>query len=98
MLRDHLTHLLPQHSRAVSATVLALGMAGAGISGALNERRTDRFFRAPYMSTLPLPAFNATTPQAPAALVQGMAPLAAQIAQRVRKARDDEADDGVESD
>ena len=80
MLRDHLTHLLPQHSRAVSATVLALGMAGAGISGALNERRTDRFFRAPYMSTLPLPAFNATTPVAPASLVQDMAPLAQKIA------------------
>ena len=98
MLRAHLAHLLPWHSRAVSATVLTLALAGAAISVALNERKTDRIFRAPYMSTLPLPAFNATTPQAPAALVQRMAPLAAQIAERVRKARDDEAEDGVEND
>ena len=98
MVRAHLAHLLPLHLRAVGATVLMVALAGSAISLALNQRKNDRVFRAPYMSTLPLPAFNATTSTAPAALVERMAPLAAQIAERVRKARDDEAEDGAEND
>ena len=99
MVRAHLAHLLPpQFGRAVGIGVLAMALAGGAISLAFTQRKNDRFARAPYMSTLPLPAFNATTPHPPAALVQQLAPLAERIAERVRKARDDEAEDGADSD
>ncbi|CAD5372284.1 FHA domain-containing protein [Rubrivivax sp. A210] len=96
MIRAHLEHLLPQHRRAVGLAVAAAALAGGGVSLALTQRVSDSFSRAPYMSTLPLPALNLAGPAAPSALVQDMAPMAARLAERVRLARERDAADGGE--
>ncbi len=98
LVHAHLRHLLPLHPRAVTASVLALVVAGGAISLALTHRRSDSYAAAPYMSTLPLPAWRWAGTVPPTDLVESMAPLAQTLAQRVNKARDedaqDEADDG----
>jgi hypothetical protein len=48
------------------------------------------------MSTLPMPALHWATPVASTTLVQAMAPLAQQLAQRVQKAQQEEAEKGSE--
>jgi hypothetical protein len=45
------------------------------------------------MSTLPLPALRLSGTVPPKALVDSMAPLREQLAQRVRKAKDDDAEE-----
>ena len=54
----------------------------------------DRYSRPAYMSTLPLSALHVAVTTPPAALVQDMAPLAEKLAQRVKKARADDDNDG----
>jgi hypothetical protein len=46
------------------------------------------------MSTLPLPALRLAATVPAAVLVQDMAPLAARLAERARKAREEDRDDG----
>jgi hypothetical protein len=94
LVRAHLLHVLPQHNRAVTAAVVAALLTGSAITLVATHRATDSFSRAPYMSTLPLPALQWATPVPSANLVQGMAPLAEQLAQRVQKAQQDEAEKG----
>ena len=48
------------------------------------------------MSTLPLPALRLAPTVPTPALIEAMAPLATRLAQRVRKAREDEAADGLD--
>lgn len=94
LVRAHLLHVLPSHVRAVTAAVAAALVTGSAISLAGTHRATDSFSRAPYMSTLPLPALQWATPVPSATLVQELAPLAQQLAQRVQKAQQDEAEKG----
>lgn len=98
MLRAQLAHVLPLHGRVVTATVATLAMGYGVVSLALQHRSTDRFTRAPYMSTLPLPALRLSGAVPPQTLVESMAPLREQLARRVRQAKDDDAGDGAEAD
>lgn len=90
LLHAHLRHTLPQHGRAVTAAVATLALAGAGLSTALTWRSHDSLVAAPYMSTLPMPALRWAGTAPSAELVQDMAPLAEQLAERVAQARKDE--------
>jgi hypothetical protein len=94
LVRAHLGHVLPSHQRAVSVVVATLALAGGAISLALTQRSSDSFTSAPYMSTLPLPALRWAGTVPTAALVQEMAPLAGMLAQRVKKAREDDEEEG----
>ena len=96
LLRAHLSLVLPQHGRIVTGTVAALALAYGGVSAATTHRNTDRFTRAPYMSTLPLPALRLSGAVPPKALVDSMAPLREQLAARVKKAKDDDAEESEE--
>ncbi|MDE2566210.1 MAG: hypothetical protein KGL50_10505, partial [Burkholderiales bacterium] len=87
----HLRHLLPAHPRAVGATVLSLVLGGGALTLAATERSSDRWHDAPYMSTLPLPAWRLGGTEPPQALVARMAPLAQRLAERAAQARRDEA-------
>jgi hypothetical protein len=84
-----LRHVLPGHGRAVSLAVGSFAVAAAGLSLALTQRSTDSFSAAPYMSTLPTPALRLGGTVPPAVLLQDIAPLAAKLAQRARKAGDE---------
>ncbi len=98
LLRAQLAHVLPQHGRIVTATVALLTL-GYGIVNLANiHRSTDRYTRAPYMSTLPLPALRLGGAATPQALVGAMAPMREQLAERVRQARDEDADANADSD
>lgn len=94
MVRQHLARVLPAYPRAVTAVVAAATVAGSAVSLALTHRATDRFARAPYMSTLPLPMLRLGGAVPPQALVERMAPLQDALAERAAKARaeDDEAE------
>jgi hypothetical protein len=94
MVHGHLRLLLPQHTRAVAATVIAATLAGSVVSLILTQRSSDSFSRAPYMSTLPLPALHVARPVPAAELVQGMAPLAERLERRVKKAQQEEREHG----
>ena len=96
LVHTHLRHLLPLHPRAVTASVLAFVLAGGAISLALTHRSTDSYAAAPYMSTLPLPALRLAGTEPPQDLVRAMAPLAQTLAQRVKKAREDDDEDNAD--
>lgn len=93
LVHAHLRHLLPLHRRAVAATVATLAVAGLGLSAAMTWRNTDSLVATPYMSTLPPPALRLAGTAPSAALVQDMAPLAGQLAARVRQAQADDEDE-----
>ena len=95
LVHAHLAHLLPQHRRAVAASVAATALAGMALSAALTWRGTDSLVAAPYMSTLPMPALRLAGTEPSATLVQDMAPLAGRLAERVKQAK---ADDPAEGD
>ncbi len=94
LVRAHLAHVLPLHQRSVNLGVAAMLVVGGALSLAGTWRSTDSLSPAPYMSTLPMPALRLAGTVPSATLVQDMAPLAAQLAQRVNKARKDEEDEG----
>jgi pSer/pThr/pTyr-binding forkhead associated (FHA) protein len=96
LVRAHLAQVLPLHRLAVTGVVAVVALAASAVSLTLTHRSTDRWVRAPYMSTLPLPALRWARNVPTATLVSDMAPLAEQLAQRVKQARDDEVDDGGE--
>ena len=102
LVHAHLVHVLPSRPRAVGGAVTAAVLIGAAISLTLTQRQTDSFHAAPYMSTLPMPAVRLAGTVPPAALIQAMAPMAAQLAERVEQARkeddDAEADPGDDTD
>ncbi len=93
LVHAHLRHALRNRPRAVSAAVAGLLLLGGGISLASSLRANDSPYRTPYMSTLPLPALRLAGTMPAATLVQDMAPLAARLAQRVKKAREEDRDD-----
>jgi hypothetical protein len=96
MLRAQLLHVLPHSRRAVTGAAAAAALAGLGLSMTLTHRQTDRVSRPPYMSSLPLPGLVLSAPQPANGLVQDLASLAEQLAQRVEKAKAEEAADGSE--
>jgi hypothetical protein len=93
LVHAHLRHMLPLRPRAVSAAVASLLLLGGGISVAGSWRANDSPFRTPYMSTLPLPALRLAGTVPATRLVQDMAPLPARLAQRAKKAREEDRDD-----
>lgn len=97
LLRAHLAHVLPLHSRMVTAGIVSLLLVGGGLSTALTYRSTDRLRPAPYMSTLPLPVLRLAGTVPTKALVQDMAPLAEALAQRVKQAKRDETEGDAEN-
>jgi FHA domain len=95
LVRAHLSHVLPNKRQAVAVGAAAMAAGAVGISAIGNYRSHDSLSSAPYMSTLPLPALRlggTGSTGGEQKLVQGLAPLAAGLAQRVKKARDDEED------
>jgi hypothetical protein len=98
LVRQHLVQLLPQAGRRVSVAVASALLVGGAISLALTHRATDRLSRPPYMSTLPWPGLHGATPVEPAQLVQELEPLAAQLAERVQRARAEEGAGKAEGD
>jgi hypothetical protein len=97
MLRGQLLHVLPNSQRAVTGAAVAAALAGLALHLTLTHRQTDRLSRPAYMSTLPLPGLVLSTPEASQALVQDLAALGAQLAQRVAKAKAEEAADGSDA-
>ena len=97
-VRAHLSHVLPYQQRAVSVGVAAMALASIVITAASNLRSNDSLSSAAYMSTLPLPALRLGSIGDDKKLTDGLAPLAAQLALRVKKARDDEeeGEDGAD--
>jgi hypothetical protein len=93
LVRSHLVHVLPLHRRVVTASVATAAMAGMAVSVSLAYRAGDSFSRAPYMSTLPLPALQWRSPVRSATLAAEMAPLADKLAERVRQARKDQEEE-----
>jgi hypothetical protein len=91
LVREHLAHMLPSHQRAVGVTMAAVLLAAGALTLARNERSSDSFSSEPYMSTLPMPALRLAGTVPAARLVQDMAPLAASLSERARKAADDDA-------
>jgi hypothetical protein len=98
LVRAHLSHVAPAYGRAITAGLAALVLVGAGVSAANTHRSFDALTTSPYMATLPMPALRLAGTVPTTELVQAMAPLANQLAQRVKKAREDEDDslDAVE--
>lgn len=92
LLRAHLAHVLPLHQRMVTAGVVSLLLVGGGLSMALTYRSTDRLRPAPYMSTLPLPALRLAGTVPTQALVQDIGPLAEALAERVKRAKQDDSE------
>ena len=97
-VRAHLSHVLPHKQRAVSVGVAAMALGAIAITAAGNLRSSDSLSSAAYMSTLPLPALRLGSIGDDKKLTDGLAPLAAQLALRVKKARDDEeeGEDGAD--
>jgi hypothetical protein len=96
-LRAHLAHVLPSHRRTITAAVAAVTLAGSAISLSFIQRSTDSYSRAPYMSTLPLPATHLAGSVPPTVLVEEMSALVEPLARRVQKARADEEEDSASS-
>lgn len=96
LLHAHLRHTLPPYRRAVTAVVAVAALVGLGLTAAVTWRGHDSLVATPYMSTLPLPALQLTGTLPSATLVQEMAPLAERLAERVERARQDEAEGRVE--
>ena len=97
-LRAHMAHVLPAYRRTVTAAVAVVTLAGSAISLSFIHSATDSYSRAPYMSTLPLPATRLAGTVPPAVLVEDMAALAEPLAQRAKQAREEDEDDSAEGD
>lgn len=97
-LREHMAHVLPAYRRTVTAAVAVVTLAGGAISLSFIHGATDSYSRAPYMSTLPLPATRLAGTVPPAVLVDEMAELAEPLAQRAKQAREEDEEDSAEGD
>jgi len=92
LIRAQLSHVLPSKRQTVAVGVAAMALGAVGVSVANNFRTHDSLSSSPYMSTLPLPALRLGSTGGEQKLVQGLTPLAAQLALRAKKARDGEED------
>lgn len=93
ILRGHLLQLLPQRGRAINGGLTLLLVAGLGVGVAVNLRQQGQVFADPYMRTLPLPMLRLGAPVPTATIGAAMAPLQAQLADRVRQDAADHPDD-----
>ncbi len=98
LVRAHLVQALPSHPRVIGAAVAALLVSGVAVSVVTTQRQTDRWFNAPYMSTLPLPVARLAATVPTAELLQAMEPLQGALAARVQKARDEDEADSADGD
>ncbi len=98
MLRAQVLHVLPHSRRAVTAAAAAAALAGLALNVTLTLRQTDRVSRPPYMSTLPLPGLVLSRAEPSLALVQDLVPMAGQLAERVRKAKTEDTENGEPAD
>ena len=73
-------------------------LAGGALSLANTWRAMQSLSPTPYMSTLPMPALRLTGTVPSATLVQDLEPVARQLAERVKKVRQDDADESGEPD
>jgi hypothetical protein len=96
LVRSHLSHVLPNKRSALSVGVAAMALGAFGVSAISNHRSHDSLSSAPYMSTLPLPSLRLGSTSDDQKLVQGLVPLAAQLALRVKKARDEDEGDSAD--
>ena len=94
LLRSHLRHLLPQRGRAIDITLSVLVAAGLAVGVAVNQRQQGRVFADPYMRTVPMPMLRLGAPVPTASIDEAMGPLRETLADRVRKAGEDEPDEG----
>jgi len=94
LVRQHLALLLPQHARRMTLAVVMALLSGSAVILTFTHNATDRFSRPPYMSTLPLPAWQLATPQPAQALVQQLEGLTQGLQRRVAKARAEAAEAG----
>jgi hypothetical protein len=97
LVYQHAALVLPHHTRRLALGVAATTLVGGVVSVLWTQRATDRFTRAPYMSTLPLPMLHSASTTTPQNLVQNLAPVAEQLKRRVEKARAEEAAAGEDS-
>lgn len=88
----HLRRVLPAHGRIVGAAMLGATVGGLALTVVMNQRQADSWSRAPYMSTLPVPAlrWGGTVPVA--SLVDDMAALGPPLAARAARARAEDED------
>jgi hypothetical protein len=93
LLRAHLRQVLPQRGRAIDITLALLLGAGLAVGMAVNQRQQGRVFADPYMRTLPMPMLRLGTPQPTALIGDAMTPLQGTLAERVRKAAEDQPED-----
>lgn len=94
MLRSHLHLVLPSGGRKLTVVLVTMALSGGAIVLSLTHHATDRFSRPAYMSTLPVAALPMARPVPIDDLLQGLAPLAGQLAARVKKALEDEPGEG----
>lgn len=94
LVRRHLLQVLPQHPRAIGAGVASFVLAAAAVTVAANHKLHGRWSSPPYMNTLPTPLANLSGSDDSSALVSDIGPLAAQLAERVRKASQEDAQAG----
>ena len=98
LMRAHLLHVLPNSRRTVTGAAVAAAVAGLALNMTLTHRQTDRVSRPAYMSRLPLPGLVLSAPETSSSLVQDLAPLATKLAERVRKAKTEDNEEGDGSD
>ena len=91
LLRAHLRRLLPQRGGAINLVLAVLIATGLAVGVAVNLRQQGRVFADPYMRALPLPLLQWAKPQPTAQVDPAMQPLREQLAERVRKAAEDES-------
>lgn len=95
LLFRHLARVLPQARSAVATFVAAAALAGAVVAISATWRSVDRWSRPPYMSELPTADTLWRAPEPAEALAGDVAPLAEQLARRVKKAQAEEPPDGA---
>lgn len=95
LLFRHLALVLPQARRAAATFVGTAAVAGTVVAVSATWRSVDRWSRPAYMSELPTADTLWRTPEPAEALAGDLAPLAEQLARRVKKAQAEEPPDGA---
>lgn len=89
----HGRRVLPGHVRMVGLSVTALCALGVAITLTMNHQRFERWQRAPYMSTLPLPAWRWHSAVPVSRFLDEARALEPHLVDRVKAAQADETED-----
>lgn len=89
----HLSLLVPHFPVRTGAAVSTVVLVVGAIIVAQNVQETDRWSEDAYMGTLPPPWLNATRSVSVEQLVDGLAPLAQELEERVQASQDEEDQD-----